>query len=406
VNEGYVSWCDKCNWNAQQGDLYRPSNFFEEYNIRLGRKYGKTLFDKLNSLQTVEPSITVLDILAYMISAVVHLVTLMTFIAAVIFISKGKSNFMMYIYGVFMLLLVYSILPRKEKVEGEVLPREEYPQLYSIVDEIAESIGTKKIDGIIVNGDFNMSFSKYGLRRKSILYIGMPLFSILNTQEKVAVISYELAHGRNNDIHRSLFVNSAINSLIRWYYALYPDYIYEPGMGFLSLGVIPFKLLAIAIAEIIKAIANLLAYLLCTNKQRAEYFADYIGAEVSSKDAMISLLDKLYYGDLFYFIVKKAAISGEENVLFKQFEDNIAKTPDREIKRIKVLEGLEGARLDATHPLTELRKKFLMNRAASEPRYSMSESSIHELNNELTRLQEDIQRQVINEYKAYLYNIS
>jgi Zn-dependent protease with chaperone function len=406
MNEGYVSWCDKCNWNVQQEDLYSPSNFFEKYSILLARKYGKELFDKISNLETIRPSITVLDILVYIISAAVHSVTAITFITGVLFIIKGKQNYMLYIYGVLMFTLTYLLFPRTEKIEGKILSRKEYPRLYGIVDEIAESIGTQKIDGIIVNEDFNAAFGQFGWKRKSILYVGLPLFSILNAQEKVAIVSHELAHGRNNDINRSLLVYTAVNSLLKWHYALYPDYIFEPGMGILALGAIPFKLVGIGIAETIRLIAYLLAYLLCANKQRAEYFADYIGAEISGTDAMISMLDKLYYGNVFNFTVKRAAINGEQNILFKQFRDNITKIPERESKRIKVLEGLEGARLDATHPLTEFRIKFLMSRPIVKPRYSLNEFNNDKLNDELGNLEQDIELQLVDEYNSYLYNIS
>src|SRR5207247_2018650 len=117
------------------------------------------------------------------------------------------------------------------------LARAEAPRLYALVDRIAEALETKRVDAIFINRQFNASWSVVGIRRRSVLRLGLPLLSALTPQERVALIAHELGHGRNGDARRGFVVGSAVNGLEQLYVVLAPGgdvrtgYSHEVRMG-------------------------------------------------------------------------------------------------------------------------------------------------------------------------------
>jgi Zn-dependent protease with chaperone function len=81
----------------------------------------------------------------------------------------------------------------------EIIKRKYFPALHALVDSITRASGSKDIYGIVLGGRFNAAYTEIGIRRRKVIYLGVPLFYILNDEE-VALISHEIAHGINGDI--------------------------------------------------------------------------------------------------------------------------------------------------------------------------------------------------------------
>src|SRR6266702_8615590 len=103
--------------------------------------------------------------------------------------------------------------------------REEAPLLFRLIDKVAAAADTKTADQLVVDDEFNASWAILGLRRKRVLTLGMPLFMALDDQERVSLLAHELAHARNGDASRGLFMFSAIRGLMGWYIVLAPHYV-------------------------------------------------------------------------------------------------------------------------------------------------------------------------------------
>jgi Zn-dependent protease with chaperone function len=124
--------------------------------------------------------------------------------------------------------------------------------LYGIADEVARSVGAPAVDEIRVGDTFNASFSLVGWRRKRVMCLGLPLFSILTPQERVALIGHELGHCVNGDITRTLVVDTAINTLVDWYGILHPGSIWARAgrlSGWEGLATIPTNLIMMGLAQ-------------------------------------------------------------------------------------------------------------------------------------------------------------
>lgn len=56
---------------------------------------------------------------------------------------------------------------------------------------------------VAVNGETNASVSTYGLRRRRLLTIGLGLWEILGTGQRIALLGHELGHYANGDTARA-----------------------------------------------------------------------------------------------------------------------------------------------------------------------------------------------------------
>ena len=90
------------------------------------------------------------------------------------------------------------------------LSAEEAPTLQGLVEETARALDVPNVDVLIVDHEYNASWAVLGLRRRRVLRLGLPLLAALGPQERVALLAHELAHARNGDSGRGLFIGSAV----------------------------------------------------------------------------------------------------------------------------------------------------------------------------------------------------
>lgn len=401
-NFGYVTWCDKCEWNIQPEELYRPANFFESLYIQLGIKHSKNLFSELIEKDSTVSEVSLIKIITLILAGIVHIITLAVLGTGIVYLIKGLNSFLHFVFGLFILGIAWVLKPKINKMEYG-LPKDKYPVLYEVVNRISQVIGAKNIDEIIINHKFNAGFKRGGLRGKRILYLGLPLFSILNDQEKVALIAHEAAHNYYNDNIRSVFIHTAVNSLIQWYDLIRPPFIFNLNVVLISIALLPYHLIQFIISKTIWLIAYILCHLLWRNSQKAEYNADYLAATVSGKESMISMLEKLYYGNIYDLTIQRVALDQVNYDFFDEFKNKVDNIPEKELERIKRLEEIEDLRLDATHPPTFLRKEFLKQKSMGRPKYELQQQECKKINDELKDLQNKIQERLVNDY---IYSIS
>ena len=99
----------------------------------------------------------------------------------------------------------------------------------------------------------------------------------------MALLGHEIAHGVNGDSTRSFIVGSALNALEEWIVFLRGLLNHAATWGEILSGSVTW-ILSIPFA----LLQSLLAHLLWLDKQRSEYFADYLGSTISGTDAALS----------------------------------------------------------------------------------------------------------------------
>jgi heat shock protein HtpX len=403
VHAGYIIWCDTCEWNLQPREADPPENIFQSIYASLGKRSSHGLFQELVQAKSLKPKLTIPEVLAVFLATLAHGLSILTAGLGLLLInSMGVSC--LGIVGVVLLATAWLVRPQLPKLDkdDEVIPKKAAPTLYKTVGKICRALDTDKVQIMVVNEQWNAAFTQIGWKRRKVVYIGLPLFSVLDAQERVALLSHEVAHGVNGDMIRSFYVGSAISSLVNWYDIIHPEYMWDPDVGH-GVWDLPGNLVRAALSGILYLWISALANLLWRESQRAEYLADALAANVSGTPATLSMLDKLHLGSAFFTAVQRVSLSNRNHDLFEELHNQIAGVPKRELERIRRVEKMDQSRLDTSHPPTAYRIELLQARPVFNPKVTLSEDDFERMNQELAALQAPIQEKLLDLHRQSLY---
>lgn len=405
VYKGFVTWCDSCNWNLKPYKAAKPKNIFDSFYEKLGAKLSDSLYKEIAGREIPRPTLTRSKVSAYLVAGVVHGFTLALLLLGLFLLIWCWPAIPVMLLGLGLVLLAWYCRPHfpKDKRTGRI-EREKYPTIYEMADKVCDALNTSRVESIYINDAFNVGVTQVGWRRKKILIIGLPLYSILTDEERLAVLGHEIGHCINGDPNRTLFIGSAINSLITWYPLVLParSRVYNPGiLVLLTRPILNFILRGVAWC--VKMLVGLLSNLNWRETQRAEYLADSMAAKVAGSEAVQSMLGKLHYGDSFELVVQQVALNKNKPDLFEEYHRYLRQVPEREIERIRRVEMLEQSRLDCTHPPTAYRMDAIKHRVRLGPLFLWSPVQSEALERELKRFYKPVQERVIDKLHAKLY---
>jgi Zn-dependent protease with chaperone function len=363
VDSRFVTWCESCNWNIEPPSQETRSPRAQRRQ-RAAKVKGEALFKELRSSPVGKPSLSGAGIAAFGIALAIHAFTLAIFMAGVFILVTNFPTFFGFVVGGLLIVLGLVIRPRLGGVESGtvILPRESAPALYGLSDRVAGQLGAKPIDLVALTADFNASHGQAGLRRSRVIWIGLPLWNVLTDEERVAIISHELAHQVNGDLSFGLVVGSGLNTLRYWHRTLRPG-SWQPGGGdifsfFETVG----QLLARGIYRVLRKLVELLydleQSLLFRSRQRAEYYADRVAARVASTPAMLAVLDILHLDRACSLAIRYAA-QREEGDIWSRERAFVHDFSPKEWERLRRLDAMRGTAVDSTHPPTNLRFELL-----------------------------------------------
>jgi Zn-dependent protease with chaperone function len=403
VHPGYVSWCDGCGWNLSPRTAADAAGIADRIKLALGERFSEDLYRKVSAGGVLKPSLTLSKIAVLGLALLVHAVTAILVVLGIGLIGWGWPNIMAIAGGLFSLGLAWALRPRFRGSRPIVLPRQEYPVFYELVDAVTASVGLRNLEGIAVDDSFNARYTEVGFRRRKIITIGLPFFSVLGPLERVGLLAHEAAHGANGDISRLVFIGGAVSSLISWYKLLRPKGLFSSESGMPGIVMFPMNLVMMGLAGIAYGGAYAINLLLYRDSQRAEYLADVLATTACGKEAMLRQLETIHYSDMFDMAVQRAALNQENRDLYGELRRQIAAAPPREIERIRRIERMRGSRLDATHPPTPYRISFIELQGSSSPGVDFSESASAELDRELADLYRQANRMALESYERSLY---
>jgi heat shock protein HtpX len=387
VIEGFKRWCEACNWNVEPYSRIEDGFLARQYH-RIGKRRGQGTLQSLitQPVEALRPRLTASKLIAYCLALVVHASSLVTFAAGVYLVASYYSYILAVVLGLTLCGLAWLLRPSFGKVPEGALPPTDFPALYLLVNNVAQSLGGKPIQHIVVDETFNAAYASVGLRREPVLWLGLPLWIALEPQERVALLGHEIAHGVNGDSTRGTIIGTALDTLEIWISLLRADndQVSRVGAWLWSLP--------------IAAVHVCLAHLLWHDKQKAEFLADYLGATVAGTSAAVRTLVKSglheHLDDFLSRHVYSASQSGEQ--MFQRFREHIKAIPEREMQRLQRASCLEDARLDSTHPPTAHRIDFLQNHVIQQPKIEANPATMRDIDLELRRLEKRLGSRLIS----------
>ncbi|MGV2939455.1 M48 family metallopeptidase [Mesobacillus sp. LC4] len=337
-----------------------------------------------------------------MIATLVHLISISLFLLGFYLIIFQNDHYILIAAALVLFGIAWLARPRVPKLDKDdhLISRQDFSFLFEAVDQLADSMHVKRIDGIIIDYEFNASVAQIGWRRRRIIKIGLPLFSIMEPEEQLAILAHEFGHISNGDLTRSFYIGTALYTLQTWYELLNPVPIDEfDSMGFFEIPVYYFMAF---LALIPYSVFLLLVHLLFDDSQRGEYLADERAAKAVGYKYLISSMEKFQYADTFYLKVRELAVRKNSLNLFDAVHEQIKRMPDREKERLSRLAQLETAKLDSTHPPTFYRIQLLEKLKAAPSSSAIGKSTLAMMQKELGTQQTRIQEEVIENYRYVL----
>jgi len=363
----YVAWCAVCDWNVDPEIPHQQQDRMERVRRALSSRHGEKLLAEVTAGASLRARRDASSLLAFAIALAVHGVTLALVLGGVWLLVRGWGGVGM-VPGLLLLAVAWPLRPRGVRLPeaDPVLHRDDAPELYALVDEVAGVVGTRGVDEVRVDAKVNASVMARGVRGRRLLTLGLPLWEILTPQQRIALLGHELAHFSNGDTRQGLVVSTAYRSLTTWHYYFTPTA--EPSA--LEMLV---NLLCIVPRLFLQGVLTLLDHLTLRAAQRAEYLADREAAGAASTEAAVGLMDRLLVTDSAAVAlrreVSRAALAGprgartieaEPQEIWERLRAHMASIPEYEYERQRRVGVRRGHSVDATHPPTHLRRTCLL----------------------------------------------
>jgi Zn-dependent protease with chaperone function len=330
------------------------------------------------------------------LAVVVHLLTLAVLALAVVIVTSTVLLIVKVFVGGTVAAIAVAMRPRLGRLSKQsrrrLLRRGDAPRLFALLDQVTTALGGRPIQQVVLTGEVNAGYTTLGLRRRPTLFLGLPLWEALTPQSRVAMLGHEVGHGVNGDLRSALVVSSALESLQLWRYFMRPELSrHQPrrvrrsaaraGAGGAAFG------------ELVAAVVQLPIYLLATgyqrlllridsrSRQRAEYLADELAVRVGSRPATVAVLDTLILAPGVRFLAERCGSLPENG---DELRRGLAEIPLVEIERRRRVDARELHAIDASHPPTHLRLRFVHSRPDTSPLVSIDAADEAAIETELS----------------------
>jgi Zn-dependent protease with chaperone function len=402
VDSGYVSWCDRCGWNLEPPARHVTTDGPLD---RIRRVMGRRLGGRLISSEELEPRARPARVAAYAIAGCAHVLTALLAAAAVVLLAVSFPDPFGIAGAVLLVSLALLMRPRVGRIpHGWPLSRDDSPTLFALVEMVAAALPTRPPDVVQLDSSYNASFARFGLRRRSALTLGLPLFAVAEPQERVALVAHELAHDRNRDVSRGFFVGSALDALAELYAVLSPGRAASELSESALVVVTPLVWAILWVVSLPFAVLLRLEYhLLLHDFRRAEYRADALAAGVAGTAPVVSLHEMFLLDFLVDEAAHRSVHATEPRDFFSELSALVESIPERERERRRRVARLEPARLDTTHPPTAARIKVLEERAQRPAAVQLPDDESRRLDAELAPQKTSMGAAIVSAYRDSLY---
>ena len=398
VSAGYVNWCSGCGWGLSAPQIEERGRLDEALDVLGGRLAAGLTAD---ADRQERPGISAWPARAgaVLIALFVHLTTALVATAAVLLMVLGFPNPFFLLIGLLLLLVALLMRPRLGRVPTDgLVPSDDAPQLHGLVAEVAAAAGTRAPDRLRVDAEPGFRLERLGIARHRILTLGLPTWALLEPQERVAQVGYELGREAAGDPGARLVTGTAVQTLTELVLLGEPDLHSPPGRGDrrrASQGSLRLLL------QPVRLLLALQLRLLMPSRRRAEYAADQIGARAGGAGVMIGAHEKLMMDWVLDDELRRSLRGGSMGLL-SRWRDAVLDVPEHELERRRRAARLDSARLGATHPTTPARIEALEQLPPSEPEVVLDGERDAAVEEELTPHRDVIEERLLDDYRAKL----
>jgi Zn-dependent protease with chaperone function len=367
----YVTWCESCDWNVEpRGGRAADERPRDRRRRQRALNRAGALHEEMRRDGVAERGVDAGRILTHVLAILVLAIPLAMFAAGLWLLVASDFSVVGAVLAVVLTGAAVTARPRFGLLDKRAakVERTAAPVLYAVLDRVAGALGSRAPASIVVEGSFNAATRFVGLRRRLELRIGVPLWAMLDDQQRVAVLSHELAHQVNGDTAHGLIVGGAMSTLVELQLLFAPSRVLHDE----SLGSALSELVRGSVAGLLRSIRLGMEVLMARPHQRAEYRADAAAARVAGSDAMIGALRTLLLTESSNFALQRARNRGSDEDPMTVLANHVQSLPERERERLRRVAAQRGSRVDDTHPPTPLRIEWVRGLPPGEPAVRMT----------------------------------
>ncbi|MDG4805466.1 M48 family metallopeptidase [Micromonospora sp. WMMD1120] len=396
-----VPWCPRCEWNLDTYDPARRArefgwNWVDRWTHRVASRMTRQQFTHLAGRPLGGKGSNRVRLLTTVVSLLLLAMVLALAIAGGWLIVAFPFPNLAILPGVAMIGLAVALRPRFGRLdpEMEVLSRHRAPELFALIDEVAAAIDAPMPDVVGVDNDINAYATTVGLRRRTVLCLGLPLWGSLSAGERVALLGHELGHFVNGDPRRGLLTQPALIMLGSAADLFRPVRTTVGGGLVEMIGDALGRAFQWTVSRILFVAHLLLVVVALRDSQRAEYLADELAAGVAGTTATSDLLDALLAAESMALVVGRETRAGHGADRWRSaFAESRAANAAR-LPLLRQLSVRDGTSLFSTHPPIGLRRRMLTDRPWRDSSVVLTEASNERIDTELAKEYERFRRTV------------
>lgn len=275
--------------------------------------------------------------------------------------------------------------------------RDEAPQLWSVVDRAAASLGAPAVDRLTITNEFNAACGRSGLRRQTVLEIGLPLWAALGPAGRQALLGHELGHLVNGDPTTAFATQPALTTFRRLAQIFDPDGLVDSSNPVRELiGTVIAYLVFYPFQSGCRAAHRFLSRVAAQDHQRAEAYADALALRLGGTAGAVELMRVMLFGDAVRAALRRAAPSGAEPDAWRaEVERALAqRQPDTRLAEQRSMRY--DVELYASHPPSGLRSRLVRSWPATEPAVPVLADTFLAADAELTGKYASARRAIVN----------
>ncbi|GIG13161.1 hypothetical protein Cme02nite_14930 [Catellatospora methionotrophica] len=405
VEPGEAPWCARCEWNlgvyTPNPLLGRLANLQERWARRIGYGLNRDLFAQLSGRPLTRPRSGVVGVALTTVSLVLAALLLGLAAGGVWLVIAG--HFLVKLIGLIMVGFAVLCRPRLGRLRDvhspyDEITRDRQPRLFALLDRVAQTVGAPMPHVLVLSPEWNASVAVVGFARRRVLTLGLPLWTALRPQERVALIAHELGHLINNDHRRSLRKQPALTFFAYVAQLLDPrelfgrtefDGLMELAVKVVELVVAPVFWLLSRLSWLLHLGLNVLGARAC---QHAEYYADDLAARAAGSTAALTLTDMASCAHVYVGIIGSRARGGAGMQGWREAVESARAAIAPRQARLRQLTLRRDASPFTGHPPAELRHRVIAAQPHRDPQVVLGEAEAAAIDVELAAFEERYRR--------------
>ena len=348
VDTRAVRWCVDCEWNlGPGGERSAPERRLARRNeAAVERLLARG--DRGARLRGGPQAIA-----AVMLGVAPLLLTVVCLGGGLALAVLGRHSPLQVGLGVILAVVSVAVFPRPPRLDPRtvVVDPAAAPRFWELLGDVARAVGTSTPNVVTLDLEPNASVGNVGLRSRTVLTIGTPLWATVEGQERVGLLAHELGHLAHGDPRRSRVVALGVQTLHRWWVTLVPVPSTRPDGPSRWAENLMLAVVRWVVEGWIAAIDRLQSAAV----QRAELRSDRVAASVAGWSGYTRLLQRLRYRERLGYAVALAVARRDGVDFHTSVVDSLRSLPPREEERLRRLAAREPYDRTLTHPPARIR---------------------------------------------------